>query len=51
MCAECIAKKTGIPRREIEPVLDTIGQTLRIISGARVVCDACRMVRTVYRLA
>lgn len=51
LCVECIAKKTGIPRREIEPVLDTIGQTLRIISGAHVLCDACRMPRKVYRLA
>lgn len=50
LCAECIAKKTGIPLAHVEPAMLRIGATIRVQS-AGALCDSCLMATTVYRLA
>jgi hypothetical protein len=50
LCADCIAKKTGIPLARVEPLLIRIASTLRILSAAAL-CDACLTAKRVFRLA
>ena len=49
LCAECLAKKTGVPFGRIDAALGRMGQTLTVvITTAR--CDACLTVTKVFRL-
>ncbi len=50
LCVECMAKKTGIPLAEIEPVLVRVSKTLRV-QTAEARCGGCLSVGTVYRFA
>ena len=49
MCAECIAKKTGVPFLRVEPILTRIGKTIRVMDSGTL-CDACLTTRKVFRL-
>ena len=50
LCADWIAKKTGLPIARVEPVLARIGTALRVMS-AGALCDACLTAKKVFRLA
>jgi hypothetical protein len=47
---DCIAKKTGIPLAQVEPVLVGIGETVKVMSDVAP-CDACLTAKKVFRLA
>ena len=49
VCADCLAKKTGIPRVEIPSVIARIGKTIRV-QTPDVACVICLTIRTVYRV-
>jgi len=49
LCAECIAKKTGVLLRQVEPILVRIGKTVRVFDSGTP-CDACLTTRKVFRL-
>lgn len=50
LCMDCIAKKTGIPLAQVEPVLVGIGETVKVMSDVAP-CDACLTAKKVFRLA
>ncbi len=50
LCAECLARKTGIPFGRIDAALGRIGKTLRVMSDVAP-CDGCLTATKVFRLA
>jgi hypothetical protein len=50
LCLECIAKKTGVPLGQVEPILDTVGKAVKI-TNSTASCDGCLNTRNVFRLA
>jgi hypothetical protein len=50
LCAECIAKKIGVPSGRVKLTLIRIDKTLKVTSGVAI-CDACLTSTKVFRLA
>ena len=50
MCGECIARKSGVPKERVEPVLGTIGETIKV-SYSMGPCAACLSITMVFSLA
>ena len=49
LCAQCIARKTGLPPVEVDGVLKTIARTLRLGIGTRR-CKGCLSVKATFRV-
>jgi len=47
LCAQCIARKTGLPPVEVDGVLKTIARTLRLGIGTRR-CEGCLSVKATF---
>lgn len=50
ICADCIAAKTGIPRPDVESLVDEVGRTLTIRTQTAH-CNACLNEHQVFRVA
>ena len=50
LCADCIAKKTGVSPDRVQTIMGTLAGTFRVRRGMAV-CDACLTVQAVFQLA